>query len=709
MQRRRDGHGRLAFLVTLAIGMALSGGGPVGRWAEAQTTPQQPQGTSGQNTPTDDLQRSIRIDNYQLVTKNGAARGETLYFYKCWMCHNQYTIEAQFGDKSPFLHLKDLYQRSKLVSGQPVNDDTVTNQIRNGSGGMPSFGTNLSDADIADLVSYLKSGKCCLEGENSPGNPWYRAEAQKWPVQTAISGGARGVVRIPSGESPEGIMVQLIAPNGVRTTVYAGGDGSYEFPQMQAGSYTLRIAKPLEYKPLQREVRIDGPTRLAEIVLERVARSEELPPTPAVLSQLSGSEMLWNLPGSAYEKQMFNRGCSCHSYSQVFRNRFDERSWRLIVNRMTHFSGAPIINPGEARLAGREGNEEALIQWLVRIRGPQSKDFPVWIFPRPRGASTRIVVTEYELPRVLLSPHDVHGDSQGNIWYTSHKSQHIGKLDPRTGIVTEYAVPLIPGAMPGTHRVWVDKNDIVWLSENWAHRLTRLDPRTGQFIQMRVETGRPINSPAFSNFAMAPDGSVWHTERGPGRTGSVMKIDPSSGTAKIVQQYPLTKVPNTYDNTISLDGNFWAGGSPGGLGNSIELLDIRTGKVLELDTGAHLSIPARGGFDPSGNPWFGGRGGTLVKLDVKEGRIREYVPPIPPSPLARFYEAMPDKNGEVWAGVNFGRGFVRLNPKTEHWTEYVLPEPFAYNRRTWIDNSTNPVTVWYVDYNGYIVRIQPRE
>jgi streptogramin lyase len=68
---------------------------------------------------------------------------------------------------------------------------------------------------------------------------------------------------------------------------------------------------------------------------------------------------------------------------------------------------------------------------------------------------------------------------------------------------------------------------------------------------------------------------------------------------------------------------------------------------------------------------------------------------------------MPDKNGEVWAGVNYGRGFVRLEPRTERWIEYVLPEPFAYNRRTWIDNSTNPVTVWYVDYNGYIVRIQP--
>ncbi|MGH9784538.1 MAG: hypothetical protein ACRD88_10155, partial [Terriglobia bacterium] len=338
------------------------------------------------------------------------------------------------------------------------------------------------------------------------------------------------------------------------------------------GSYTVRIAKPLEYKPYRKDsVSIDGATRLEEIVLERVSPTEDLPATPAVLSQLSGAEMLWNLPGSMYEKQIFNRGCGCHSYQQTFRNRFDERSWRVIVNRMLHYSGATLINPGEGRM-NAERDEELLIQWLARVRGPESEDLPVRPFPRPRGASTRVVVTEYELPRVLLSAHDVHGDSQGNIWYTSHKSRYIGKLDPRTGIVTEYAVPLIPGALPGTHRVWVDQNDIVWLSENWAHRLTRLDPKTGRFTQMRVESGRPINTPGFGNFAMAPDGSVWHSERGPGRTGAVMKIDPSSGTAQIVGRYPLSKVASSYDNIVSHDGNFWAGGSPAGPGNSIELL-----------------------------------------------------------------------------------------------------------------------------------------
>ena len=58
--------------------------------------------------------------------------------------------------------------------------------------------------------------------------------------------------------------------------------------------------------------------------------------------------------------------------------------------------------------------------------------------------------------------------------------------------------------------------------------------------------------------------------------------------------------------------------------------------------------------------------------------------------------------------VNNGR-FVRFNPRTERWIEYMMPEPYSHNRRTWIDNSTTPVTVWYVDHNGYMVRIQPLE
>ena len=77
--------------------------------------------------------------------------------------------------------------------------------------------------------------------------------------------------------------------------------------------------------------------------------------------------------------------------------------------------------------------------------------------------------------------------------------------------------------------------------------------------------------------------------------------------------------------------------------------------------------------------------------------------------ITDFYEAMPDNNGEVWAGVLHGRQMVRLDPKTDRWLVSQLSEPFTYDRRTWIDSSTHPVTVWYVDYNRSIVRVQPRD
>ena len=690
-------HRLLAILVTL--GMALSAGRPLGRSAKAG--PPDSRGLPGEQTPVDDLERSFRIDSYQLVAKEGAARGETIYRYKCWVCHNQYQKSAP--------QLTDLYKRPNLLSDEPVNDQTVSAQIKNGNPGMPSFRTTLSDSDIADLVSYLRGGKCGREEQNPQANPWYRASAEQWPVQNTLSGGARGVVRVASGDSPEGIAVELIAPNGVRTTVYTNDKGRYEFPRMRAGSYILRIPTPREYKPYRRDaVKIEGAANLEDIVIERISdsRADTLPSTREIESQLSGEELLWNLPGSAAEKNSFRKSCGstgCHSYQQILRNRYDQRSWRVLVERMLHHGGGPIINPEKGRKELSE-DEEGVVKWLAKVRGPESVDDSLLVFPHPRGASTRVIVTEFELPRVSIAAHDVAGDLKGNIWYSSHLTPYIGKLDPRTGIVTEYPVPLTPGAMPGTHRVQVDKKGIVWLSENWAHNLTSLDPETGRFTQVHLERPDvPLNSPGLGNMELAPDGFVWSNMNG--SAGGVKKIDPKTG--KIVEQFPFAGA--SYDSLVSADGNFWAGGSPGGPnGNYAEMLDIRTGQMLQLNTGARESAPKRGGFDPYGNAWFGGTNGTLVEFDAKARQLREYWPPTPYDPYTDFYDAMPDKNGEIWAGEMHGRDFVRFDPRTERWRVYEMPEPFAHDRRTWVDNSTNPVTVWFVDNSGgYLVRIQP--
>lgn len=660
---------------------------------------------AGQTAATkDEYQRSAEIYGMRTSARSGPQRGEEIYYYKCSYCHNQY---AKTGPP-----LKDLFTRRALLSGQPVSDQTVTEKIRQGGPIMPAYRHVLTDADLADLLSYFKDATCCFEGDEPPPNPRYRgvtaATAARAVVRANLSGGARGIVRTTKGEPLEGIMVQLVSTKtAIRTTVYTSADGHYAFPVLEPGAYTLRIARPLEFVPYVREsVRIDGATRLDDIVLQRVTDKEVLPPTPEILAQLTGAEWMLNLPGTGEEKRTFTLTCGfgCHSYQQIFRARYDEAGWRTIVQRMLRGAGSPLINirePGP-QTRGRAGRllpeEEAIvIGWLARVRGPQSTDPPLHYLPPPHGVSTRVVVTEYELPRQLLAPHDVHGDSRGNIWYTPHRSPYIGKLDPRTGAVEEYRVPSTPGALPGTHRVWVDKNDVVWLSENWAHNLTRFDPKTEQFTQFHFETGDPLNSPGFSNFHMDAEGYVYETIN-----QGVVKID--SRTGKIVQHFPFTRLNSTYDNILSADGRYWSGGQTGT--GIVGLLDTKTGDMWELDTRTPVSSAARGGFDVQGNAWFGGRGGMLIKLDPRTRRITEYYPPLP---YVAFYEAMPDRNGEVWAGALHGGRFLRFNPRTERWIEYVMPEPYSHDRRTWIDNSTDPVTVWYVDHNGYMVRIQPLE
>jgi virginiamycin B lyase len=690
---------RLPFiLVSFSLSLVLLAAGSFGMPAKAFAAPQNSQPAA----PTvDDLQRSYRLDNYLLLANEGPARGENIYKSKCWVCHHQYQKSGP--------DLRELFHRSTLMSGETVDDASVTSQINNGGPGMPSFRTTLSGKDVADVVSYLRSGTCCREEENPPANPWYRAAVQKWPVQSGTSGGARGAVRTAKGELLEGVPVQLIAPNNVRTTVFSNDKGYFEFPAMQTGLYILRIDTPREFRPLRRDyVHIDGAGKLEDIVLERVTNppAEALPATREIESYLSGAELLWNLSGSAHEKEAFRKGCGsggCHSYQQILKNRYDERSWRVIVQRMLHHGGGPIINAEKGGTKLTE-EEESIVKWLARVRGPESVDDPLLVFPRPSGANTRVIVTEYEVPRLLIAAHDVAGDGKGNIWYTSHMTNHVGKLDLRTGIVTEYKVPMTPGSLPGTHRVQVDKNGIVWFSENWAHNLTSLDPGTGKFTQVHIDRPDVLpNSPGLGNMEMSPDGFIWSNMNG--SPGGAKKIDPETG--KVVQQFPFEGA--SYDSLISADGKYWAGGTPGGpVGNYGEILDIQTGKMLQLNTGAHQSAPRRGGFDPFDNAWFGGTNGTLVEIDPHAQQMREFWPPTPYNPISDFYEAMPDKHGEIWAGEMHARSFVRFDPKIGRWRVYEMSEPFAHDRRTWIDNSTNPISVWYIDNSGgFIVRIQP--
>jgi streptogramin lyase/cytochrome c5 len=692
----------LRLAIAMVLGAALWAGVTLSLSVSAQTANPATAATkaasgSAETAAPDLYQRSYEIYNYRSTATSGPQRGEELYFYKCWMCHNQYAKSAPL--------LKGIYTRT--MAGQPVTDESLAEKIKLGSPVMPAFGTTMKNADVADLVAYIKSDGCCFDAENPPPNPRFRAKegsSGHVPVGKVKLGGAHGVVTRADGMLLEGVAVQLISgKTAVRTTVYTNKLGRYEFPLLEKDTYTLRIARPVEFKPWVKEgVAVSGAPALDDIVLTRQSNSEFLPPTAEVVAQLSGVEWLMNMPGTAEEKKVFSNLCThCHSYQQIMRNRYDEPSWRAIVRRMTRGGGSPLINQSDDRTPLQVAREELLVKFLTRVRGPDAKDPPILPLPFPRGASTRVVVTEYELPRGLLSPHDVHADKEGNIWYTAHRSPFNGALDPKTGKVREYRVPATlaedtKGALPGTHRVWVDDKDVVWFSEQWDHFMTGLDAKTGKQLKRFKLTERyRINSSGYSNFAMDKRGYAYETDD----LGNMIRLNTNTGEVK---EYKFPgKITGTYDNIITPDGRYWAGGGSDMFG----MWDLKNETYNEFPARTPFVSYSRGAFDKDGNAWLTGRGsGLLVKLDMKTNQMYEYNPPVP---YATAYEAMPDKKGDVWIAVIQSGIMFRFTPKTEKWVGYRLPEPYSHNRRAWIDNSTNPVSVWYVDHNGYMVRIQP--
>ncbi len=133
--------------------------------AFAQSMPTPPEGT---RAPVKDYnQRSLEIYEFRKAAKSGPERGQEIYYFKCWFCHNEYTKGIP--------KLDGLYQRPTLVNGQPVNDDTIKNQIRNGSANMAAYKYTLNDEDVNDLVSFIKQ-KCCWDNDSPPLNPRFIAK-----------------------------------------------------------------------------------------------------------------------------------------------------------------------------------------------------------------------------------------------------------------------------------------------------------------------------------------------------------------------------------------------------------------------------------------------------------------------------------------------------------------------------------------------------
>src|SRR5581483_4960846 len=258
--------------------------------------------------------------------------------------------------------------------------------------------------------------------------------------------------RVSSAEegAMEGVVVSARREGaGITISVVSDEKGAFAFPadKLVPGRYALGIrAVGYDLKgPVAAEI---APGKPASVDLALV-KTRNLP------GQLTNAEWMASVPGTDEQKKFLLNCNSCHSFERIVKSTHDPEEFMAVITRMGgYYPGATPIHPqrlvGRQRDMARSPNMKATTEWLASINLSQATrwEYELKTFPRLTGRSTRVIYTEYDLPRSTIEPHDVILDAQGMVWFSNFGELALGKMDPKTGKVTEYPIPELKKGFP---------------------------------------------------------------------------------------------------------------------------------------------------------------------------------------------------------------------------------------------------------------------
>src|SRR6516165_6743874 len=513
----------------------------------------------------------------------------------------------------------------------------------------------------------------------------------------------------------EGVLVSARKiGTSITITVVSDKDGRFSFPtsKIRLGEYSLAI-RAIGYE-LEEPKRIDISGENSSAIKLNLRKTADL------AAQLSNGEWLASIHGTDQQKSQLLNCVGCHSLERIARSKYDSDAFLTqIMPRMQGYVNQSIPAHPQLRRAERLMEERgdqrvqvyrAAAEFLSTINLSNSSQwgYALKTFARPKGRATRVIYTEYGLPRETISPHDVIVDTDGIVWYSSFGEQNLGRLDPKSGQVTEYPIPeRIPGFPTGGLGLRADKDGNLWLRNMYQATIIKFDRKTQSFQFWSLPPEQNIDaaqvnmvSPQSSHV----DGKVWTQNNG---FAGVHRLDIATG--KIETWEPFKDAPkgqphNIYDVIPDSKNNaYFTDFRQGQIGR----IDAKTGEISLFQTPTPRSAPRRGNMDAQDRLWFGEyRADRIGMFDTKTGQFREWqVAPKWSAP----YDVTTDRNGEAWTGSMLTDRVTRLNPVTGEAINYLLPRSTNI-RRVFVDNSTTPVTFWVGSNHGAsIVKVEPLE
>src|SRR5262245_7215682 len=511
----------------------------------------------------------------------------------------------------------------------------------------------------------------------------------------------------------EGVLVSA-KKNGsaVTITVVSDTQGNYSFPaaKLQPGQYSLQI-RAIGYD-------LDRPTNVDVIAQQSAKFDLKLRKTEDLAAQLSNGEWLASFPGSDREKNAMLGCVGCHTLERVARSTHKPDDFiNVTLPRMQGYvnqsiPAAPQLRRGERRMEERGDQRVQVYRGMadflssINLSAGSQWNYTLKKLPRPKGRGTRVIITEYDLPRATIQPHDVVVDADGIAWYSSFGEQFLGRLDPKTGEATEYPVPVHkPGFPTGLLGLRIDKAGDLWLGNMYQATIVKFERGTQAFKFWPLPPEQNIDaaqvnmvSPQSSHV----DGKVWTQNNG---FAGVHRLDLATG--KIETWEPFKEAPkgephNIYDVIPDSKNNLYFTDFRQ---KHIGRIDAKTGEVKFYAMATPSAAPRRGQMDAQDRLWFGEyRGDKIGVFDTKVETFTEWAVP---TRWTNPYDVVLDKNEDAWTGSMLNDRVVRLNTKTGEFTEYLLPRSTNI-RRVHVDNSTSPVAFWVGNNHGAsIIKLEP--
>lgn len=541
---------------------------------------------------------------------------------------------------------------------------------------------------------------------------------------------------VAAGAPQEGVVVSLRhADSGVITAVTSDARGRFLFDRdhIAPGRYALDVrAVGYVLAGGERTVQV-APRRATKLglVLEPVRDVDTL------ASQLTSLEWVMSFPGSDADKDVIVRNmvnCGfCHSLERIARSTHDAAALKQVIQRMATYESdhsshlriqlvsAPLPLEG-LRWWGRDA--DAIAAYFAKINlsgGRKTWDYALKTLPRPTGKATRAIVTVYTLPRQPSVIHDLDVDRDGNVWFGNTGYDFLGRLDPKTGVFTEFPAPNFlpepkPGELPrieGVQDIQVDPQGVVWAAIRGT-KLAGFDPKleAWSIIDLPVVWRNPFLGPVrdgerylWATGLFAPPGGLSQRHEQAFRLDTVTrKLDKS---AVLFDGLPEPEDPDhvpalNYCYMMDQDaaGRFLCTVSEGA---AIARIDD-AGQVRLVRAPTARSYPRRGYRDDANRFWFGQfYGDRIGVIDLNTDRITEY--PVAPKYISPYY-ARPDGKGHVFASSTGSDRLLRLDPRTGEVVQYLMPVTYDA-RKVVVDRRAKITTVWLPNKNqAQLVRVE---